>query len=73
MLEYLHSLYKSLSALGLGNRLMVDLGLVQRNDYYTGVVFSAYAQDCGDAILLGGRYDNLLGRFDLPMPPSAFP
>ena len=37
MLEYLHSLYKSLSALGLGNRLMVDLGLVQRNDYYTGI------------------------------------
>ena len=72
MLEYLHSLYKSLSALGLGNRLMVDLGLVQRNDYYTGVVFSAYAQDCGDAILLGGRYDNLLGRFDLPMPAIGF-
>ena len=72
MLEYLHSLYKSLSALGLGNRLMVDLGLVQRNDYYTGVVFSAYAQDCGDAILLGGRYDNLLGHFDLPMPAIGF-
>ena len=72
MLEYLHSLYRSLVQLDLGDRLMVDLGLVQRNDYYTGVVFSAYAQDCGDAILLGGRYDNLLSRFDLPMPAIGF-
>lgn len=72
MLEYLHALYRSLVQLGLGDRLMVDLGLVQRNDYYTGVVFSAYAQDCGDAILLGGRYDNLLSRFDMPMPAIGF-
>ena len=72
MLEYLHSLYRCLVQLGLGDRLMVDLGLVQRNDYYTGVVFSAYAQDCGDAVLLGGRYDNLLARFDMPMPAIGF-
>ena len=34
---------------------MVDLGLVQRNDYYTGVVFSAYVHQHGDAVLLGGH------------------
>ncbi|HIU32903.1 MAG TPA: ATP phosphoribosyltransferase regulatory subunit [Candidatus Caccousia avistercoris] len=72
MLGYLHDLYGSLVKLGLGDRLMVDLGLVQRNDYYTGVVFSAYAEDCGDAVLLGGRYDNLLSCFDMPMPAIGF-
>jgi ATP phosphoribosyltransferase regulatory subunit HisZ len=51
---------------------MVDFGLVQRNDYYTGVVFSAYAEHYGDAILMGGRYDNLLQQFDAPMPAIGF-
>ncbi len=71
-LQYLKSLYESLRALGLGDRMMVDLGLVQRNDYYTGVVFSAYVEEWGDAVLLGGRYDNLLSRFDAPMPAVGF-
>ncbi len=72
MLEYLRSLYQDLAALGLGSRLMVDLSLVQRNDYYTGIVFSAYAENWGDAILAGGRYDNLLAHFDAPMPAIGF-
>lgn len=71
-LRYLKELYESLSGLGLGSRMMVDLGLVQRNDYYTGVVFSAYVEEWGDAVLLGGRYDNLLARFDAPMPAVGF-
>ena len=57
---------------GLGERLMVDLGLVQRNDYYTGVVFSAYVENYGGAVLMGGRYDNLLKQFDAPMPAIGF-
>lgn len=71
-LEYLHELYRSLAQLGLGDKIIVDLGLVQRNDYYTNIVFSAYVEECGDAVLLGGRYDNLLGYFDLPMPAIGF-
>ena len=71
-LNYTRTLYGALAALGLGDRLMVDFGLVQRNDYYTGVVFSAYAEHYGDAILMGGRYDNLLQQFDAPMPAIGF-
>ena len=71
-LRYLHRIYRSLAGYGIGNRLIVDLGLVQRNDYYTGVVFSAYVEEYGDAVLLGGRYDNLLGHFGLPMPAIGF-
>lgn len=71
-IEYLHELYRSLTQLGLDNKIIVDLGLVQRNDYYTNIIFSAYVEGCGDAVLLGGRYDNLLGCFDLPMPAIGF-
>ena len=58
--------------LGLGDRLMVDLGLVQRNDYYTGIVFSAYVPHHGAAVLMGGRYDALCGKFGEPMPAVGF-
>ena len=50
----------------------MDLGLVQRNDYYTGVVFSAYVEGRGEAVLVGGRYDNLLGHFGSPAPAIGF-
>lgn len=71
-LAYLHELYQSLVELGLGDRMIVDLGLVQRNDYYTGIIFSAYMENIGDAILLGGRYDRLSEQFGSPMPAVGF-
>ena len=30
--------------------------------------FSAYVENYGDAVLMGGRYDTLLKQFDAPMP-----
>lgn len=72
MLDYLQQLYETAARLGYGDRVIIDLGLVQRNDYYTGVVFSAYAQEHGEALLVGGRYDNLLGLFGMPMPAIGF-
>ena len=71
-LSYLKALFDDLCELNLGDKVMVDLGLVQRNDYYTDIVFSAYVEDCGDAVLSGGRYDNLLASFDAPMPAIGF-
>lgn len=71
-LDYVRQIYEALTVLGLGDRIMVDLGLVQRNDYYTNIIFSAYVEHFGDAILTGGRYDNLLASFDSPMPAVGF-
>lgn len=71
-LSYLKALFDDLCELNLGDKVMADLGLVQRNDYYTDIVFSAYVEDCGDAVLSGGRYDNLLASFDAPMPAIGF-
>lgn len=71
-LSYLRELYGALSALPMGGRIMIDLGLVQRIDYYTDIIFSAYVEDCGDAVLTGGRYDNLLELFGAPMSAIGF-
>ena len=62
----------SLVTLGLGDKLIIDLGLVQRNDYYTGIVFTGYINGIGAAVLSGGRYDELLAEFDLSMGAAGF-
>lgn len=71
-LSYLQEVYRMLSGLGLGGKVIVDLGLVQRINYYTGVIFSAYVEEYGDAVLSGGRYDNLLASFGAPTPAIGF-
>jgi len=71
-LSYLRDVYQLLSDLGLGGKVIVDLSLVQRINYYTGIIFSAYVEEYGDAVLSGGRYDNLLSLFGAPMPAIGF-
>lgn len=71
-LDYLREIYHSLTKFGLGERLIIDLGLVQRNDYYSGLVFSGYVEGSGEPVLIGGRYDGLLESFGAPMPASGF-
>ena len=71
-LDYVRDIYNSLSKFGLGSRLIIDLGLVQRNDYYSSIVFSGYVIGSGEPVLIGGRYDNLLDKFDAPAPAIGF-
>ncbi len=63
---------EALRAAGLGAGLAVDLGEVRGLDYYTGLVFRAYAPGLGFEVGGGGRYDGLLGRFGRPMPAVGF-
>ncbi len=71
-LAYLHSIYTNLAPLKLHDKLIIDLGLVQRNDYYTGIVFTGYIEGIGDAVISGGRYDDLFSEFDAPMGAAGF-
>ena len=48
---------------GLAGYVSIDLGLLNKYDYYTGVLFRAYTFGYGDAIMKGGRYDNLTRQF----------
>ena len=62
-LDYLKNIYEYLQELGLGDKVMIDLGLVNLAEYYTGIIFRGYCNGIGEQILSGGRYDNLLGQF----------
>lgn len=72
-LSYLRNIYRLLMQLGLQNKVNIDLGLVHRGNYYTGVVFRGYIEGSGVTVLSGGRYDGLLGEFGSPpMPATGF-
>ena len=68
--EPLRRTLEALGALGLGEYLDLDLGIVRGLAYYTGTVFELFdARGELRAICGGGRYDNLLqslGGVDLP-------
>jgi ATP phosphoribosyltransferase regulatory subunit len=53
-------------------RITVDLGEVSGFEYYTGLRFAGYAAGVGDAVLRGGRYDELLGRYGFPACATGF-
>jgi ATP phosphoribosyltransferase regulatory subunit len=72
ILDYLKELYSMLNKLGYGNQVILDLGLVQQNDYYTGVVFSTFTENYGESLIKGGRYDKLLEKFGRDMPAVGF-
>ena len=70
--DYLSELYDELSAAGYGPYIRFDLGMVHQIDYYTGVVFRGYVEGAGDAVLSGGRYDNLVGIFGREAQATGF-
>ena len=71
-LDYLHGLYEDLRQLGLEDRVIIDLGLVNQAEYYTGLIFRGYFDGIGEPVLSGGRYDNLLGEFGAPLSATGF-
>ena len=63
---------KRLEGLGLGERLVLDLGEPRGLSYYTGVRFAVLAAGPGEEVGGGGRYDDLLGRYGAPMAATGF-
>lgn len=61
--ERLEKLYEVLKMYGVEKYVSFDLGMLSKYNYYTGVIFKAYTYGVGDAVVKGGRYDTLLGRF----------
>jgi ATP phosphoribosyltransferase regulatory subunit len=68
----LRAVVEALDEAGLGDRIAVDLGEVRGPDYYTGLVFRAFAPGLGFEIGGGGRYNGLLARFGRPLPAVGF-
>ncbi|MBS7008023.1 ATP phosphoribosyltransferase regulatory subunit [Anaerostipes sp.] len=68
----LRKVYRMLQVYGLEQYISFDLGMLSRHNYYTGVIFKAYTYGTGDAVLKGGRYDNLIEQFGKKAPSVGF-
>jgi len=54
------------------NCLSVDLGELTAFRYHSGVVFTGFVSGAGRAVLKGGRYDNLAGKYGRQAPATGF-
>jgi ATP phosphoribosyltransferase regulatory subunit len=68
----LRAIVEAVEARGVDARLHVELGEVRGFDYYTGVRFQGFVPGAPDAVLAGGRYDDLLARYGRPNPAVGF-
>jgi ATP phosphoribosyltransferase regulatory subunit len=52
--------------------IMVDLADLASFDYHSGLIFSAYVEACPNAILRGGRYDDVGAVYGRARPATGF-
>jgi histidyl-tRNA synthetase len=70
------NLLANLEALGVGDFIKIDLGIVRGLAYYTGFVFEVFLIDrkghaTGRALAGGGRFDHLVGLLGYPDVPAV--
>lgn len=73
LLEELREIYNDISEIcGNDGTITVDLGLVNKTDYYTGLIIKGYLQGHGEEVISGGRYDKLISEFGYDVPAIGF-
>ena len=68
----LEKIYAILLEKGCADYISFDLGVLSKYHYYTGIIVNAYTYGTGDAVIKGGRYDNLLSEFGKQAPAIGF-
>lgn len=71
-IEELDLLWSQLECYGVTDHIKIDLNIVSHMSYYTGILFEGYAQNLGFLLCNGGRYDQLLEKFNRPAPATGF-
>jgi ATP phosphoribosyltransferase regulatory subunit len=71
-LNYLRQVIEIMEDSGLKKYVLVDLGMVQSLNYYTGVIFRGFTAGVGYPVLSGGRYDNLMAKLGKDLPATGF-
>ena len=71
-LARLKDILRAADCYGIRDRLKLDMGMISRMDYYTGMIFKAYAEGAGEPVVSGGRYDGLLSQFGRSAPAVGF-
>lgn len=73
ILDELHEVYNdAIKICGKDGEITVDLGLVNKTDYYTGLIIKGYIQGHGEEVISGGRYDKLISEFGYDIPAVGF-
>ena len=72
ILSDLKQRYIEVKKLAKNGNITGDLGMVNRTDYYTGVIIKGYLAGYGEEILSGGRYDKLISEFGYDVPATGF-
>ena len=68
----LEKIYEILTVYGCEKYISFDLSMLSNYEYYTGIIFQAYTYGTGDAVIKGGRYNNLLEKFGKKAPAVGF-
>jgi len=71
-IKRLQKVYNILKIYGYEKYISFDLSMLDMYQYYTGIVFKGYTYGTGDAVVKGGRYDNLLEQFGKMAPAIGF-
>ena len=71
-IEELHELWQQLKEYSVHDYVSFDLTSISHMSYYTGTLFEVYAENVGLPIANGGRYDNLLKKFNWDSPATGF-
>ena len=73
LLDELRAIYVDTAGLcGGEGSITVDLGLVNKTDYYTGLIIKGYLSGHGEEVVSGGRYDKLISEFGYDIPAVGF-
>lgn len=73
ILDELREIYcDAVELCGKGGNITVDLGLVNKTDYYTGLIIKGYLKGHGEEVISGGRYDKLISDFGYDIPAVGF-
>lgn len=72
VLDDIRQAYEYLCMLGFKDKITLDLGLVNKANYYTGLLLRGYTEGYGMPVLSGGRYDALMGDFGSSQTATGF-
>ncbi len=72
LLDEVEAALDAWQAFGISARVTLDLGELRGFDYYTGVRFAGFARGHGDALMVGGRYDDLCERYGRKAQATGF-
>ena len=71
-LDELQAVFELVDATEQCGKLLVDFSIISSFDYYTGIVFKAYAPQVGQSLGSGGRYDTTLETYGRKEPAAGF-